>query len=177
MAQKRKPKRSRRATVSRHVRLYRWELESPAWRSLTPPARCLLVELKALYNGSNNGQLFLSVREAARRVGIGKTLAAKGFRDLLDRGFIQIAKAGAFNTKAASRRGDATAWLLTEFPPGDGMGVGSKDFMRWQPPDSTAENHSTVRVGGRAVPLGGPSRRNPPKSPSISAEVSSCEDR
>ena len=173
----RKPKRGRHGAVSKHVRLYRWELDSHAWRSLAPPARCLLVELKALYNGSNNGTLFLSVREAARRVGIGKTLAARCFRDLLDRGFIQIARPGAFNTKAASRRGDATAWLLTEYPPGDELGVGSKDFMRWQPPETTAENHSTVRVGGRAVPLDGPSRQKSPKSRAIGAEVSSWEDR
>jgi hypothetical protein len=75
---------------------------------LSPPARCLLLELKALYNGRNNGELFLSVREAARRLGIGKTLAAKCFRELCDRGFIKIAKQGAFNVKAESRRGDAT---------------------------------------------------------------------
>jgi hypothetical protein len=96
----------------------------------------MLLELKALYNGRNNGDLFLSVREAARRVGIGKTLAAKCFHDLLDRGFLTIARPGAFNVKAASRRGDATAWLLTEFPPGDGDGVGSRDFMRWRPSET-----------------------------------------
>ena len=44
----RKPKRGHRESV--HVRFYRWELDSAAWRSLSPPARCLLLELKALYN-------------------------------------------------------------------------------------------------------------------------------
>ena len=140
------------------MRIYHWERESAAWRSLSPAARCVLIELKALYNGRNNGDLFLSVREAARRVGIGKTLAAKCFRDLIDRGFVRIARQGAFNMKAAARRGDATSWLLNEFPPGDGMGAGSRDFMRWQPPGPVSENHSTVRADGRAVPEGGHSR-------------------
>ena len=48
----------------RHVRLYAWELESHAYRSLGLGARCLLVELKALYNGANNGSLHMSIREA-----------------------------------------------------------------------------------------------------------------
>ncbi len=51
-----------------HVRLYRWLLNSPAYRSLWPASRALLVEVMALYNGHNNGELFLSHREAARRV-------------------------------------------------------------------------------------------------------------
>ncbi|HZQ01367.1 MAG TPA: hypothetical protein VFB13_17615 [Reyranella sp.] len=134
----RKPKRGRREAV--HVRIYFWERESAAWQSLSPAARCVLIELKALYNGRNNGSLFLSVREAARRAGIGKTLAARCFRDLIDRGFTKIAQKGAFNIKAASRRGDATAWLLTEFPHGDETGVGTKDFMRWRPITLAAQN-------------------------------------
>jgi hypothetical protein len=52
--------------VERHVRLYRWLLESPAYRGLSSCARCLLVELKALYNGTNS-ELFLSVRDTAAR--------------------------------------------------------------------------------------------------------------
>ena len=149
--------------------MHLWELQSPAYRSLCPAARCVLLELKALYNGLNNGDLFLSVREAARRVGIGKTLAASCFRELRERGFITVSKPGAFNMKATSRRGDATAWLLTEFPPGDGMGVGSKDFMRWSPPEP---------ADSKAVD--GPCERTPCPSQrtgdavvaSISAEVS-----
>jgi hypothetical protein len=156
----RKPKRGNREAA--HVRFYRWELDSPAFRSLSPPSRCLLLELKALYNGRNNGELFLSVREAARRLGIGKSLAAKCFRELCDRGFIKIAKQGAFNVKAASWRGDATAWLLTEHPPGDAAGAGSRDFMRWRAPPAAPENHSTVRRKGRAVPTGGHSSAESP---------------
>ena len=55
-----------------YARFYRWELESVAFRWLSVAARALLLELKALYTGSNNGSLFLSVREGARRLGIGK---------------------------------------------------------------------------------------------------------
>lgn len=77
---KRKPGRRVNATGrsiggdGHHVRFYQWELKSPAYRSLSLGARALLIELKSLYNGSNNGDLFLSVREAARRLNCGKNL-------------------------------------------------------------------------------------------------------
>jgi hypothetical protein len=115
-----------------HVRFYQWELESKAYRSLSPVARCVLLELKAFYNGSNNGSLFLSAREAGRRVGVGKTKAWQALRELQQKGFIRVVERGAFSWKTAARRGDATCWLLTEFPPGSEKGVGTKDFMRWK---------------------------------------------
>lgn len=115
-----------------HVRLYWWEIESAAYRSLRPAARALLVELKALFNGLNNGELFLSVREAAKRLGCGKNLAAELFEELQDRGFIRPNEVGAFNMKSAARRGKATTWILTEHPFGNAT-AGTRDFMRWQP--------------------------------------------
>lgn len=118
-----------------HVRLYRWEITSTAYRSLKPAARALLVELKALFNGFNNGELFLSVREAAKRLGCGKNLAAELFDQLEDRGFIRPNEVGAFNMKAASGMGKATSWILTEHPFGNAT-AGTMDFMRWQPPPS-----------------------------------------
>ena len=137
MALDTRPKRRVNATGrseggSAHVRFYWWELESDAFRSLSPVARCVLLELKALYNGTNNGTLFLSAREAARRVGVGKTKAWEALKELQERGFIQVAQAGAFSWKTASRRGDATAWTLTEFPLANGKGPGTREFMRWK---------------------------------------------
>ena len=137
-----------------HARLYRWETESPAYRSLSVGARALLVELKALYNGSNNGDLFLSAREAAKRINSGKSYAAKRFLELQDRGFIRPKEIGAFNRKALAGSGKATSWVLTEFPIGNAA-AGTKDFMRWQPRDDAHEIHSTVRSGGRCVRSGG----------------------
>jgi hypothetical protein len=119
-----------------HVRLYRWELTSPAFRSLTTHARALLIELKSLHNGTNNGELFLSVREAARRLGVGKNLAARCFKELEERGFIRVSRPAAFNMKSASRRGEATSWRLTEYPVGDALAT--KDFMRWRAPPGGA---------------------------------------
>ncbi len=137
---------------SAHVRLYGWELKSVAYRSLSVAARSLLIELKALYNGGNNGDLFLSVREAARRLGVGKNRAGKAFRELRDRGFIRPHHVGAFSLKYESRRGNATSWILTEFALASALPT--KDFMRWTPPAQT-QNHLTVPIEGQAVPIEG----------------------
>jgi hypothetical protein len=118
---------------ARHVRLYRWELESPAYRSLSVGARALLVELKSLYNGDNNGALFLSVRRAAARMNCSKTFAAKMFAELQDRGFIRLKQPGGFNVKSGDGR--ATTWVLNEYAYAEALAT--KDFMRWRPPENS----------------------------------------
>ena len=64
-------------------------MESQAWKSLDPFERGALVELYSLFNGKNNGYLFLSARELGRRCNMGKDKAAKCFHVLIERGFIR----------------------------------------------------------------------------------------
>jgi hypothetical protein len=151
-----KPRRGRRVDAtgrsvgdSQHVRLYRYELESAAYRSLSLGARALLVELRALFNGSNNGSLFMSVREAAKRLNSSKSFAADRFQELHDKGFIRPKTRGAFNVKCLVGEGRATIWILTEHPFANALPT--KDFMRWRPD----EIQNAVRPGGRLVRPGG----------------------
>lgn len=44
-------------------------IRSPAYRSLNPNARALLVEIISLHNGKNNGMLWLSEDDAAKMMG------------------------------------------------------------------------------------------------------------
>jgi len=111
---------------ARHVRLYHWLLKSEAYRSLDCTARALLVEFYSLYNGMNNGELFLSVREAARRLGVAPNTAQKAIRQLEHKGFIRPNQRGSFHWKA----GHATSWILTEYEYAGKLAT--KDFMRWQ---------------------------------------------
>ena len=67
-----KPRRGRRVDATgrsigdgHHARLYRWLHRSAAWQHLGAGGRALYIELKMLYTGQNNGELFMSVREAA----------------------------------------------------------------------------------------------------------------
>jgi hypothetical protein len=84
-----------------HCRFHRWEVTTPAFLSLSIGARALLLELKMLFTGNNNGDLFLSVRLAAERLHICKTTAAKLFKELQDKGFIRP------KVKRLQRQGDA----------------------------------------------------------------------
>ena len=147
---------------SRHVRLYHYELDCPAYRSLSIGARALLVELKRLYNGNNNGELFLSIREAAKRLNApnGKNLAAKLFDELQTKGWIRPNVAGDFKVKTAAGGGRATSWILTEFPVGNALAT--KDFMRWGhgPP----KINLAVPPQGHSVPPEGTVTPLPPRT-------------
>lgn len=116
---------------ARHVRVYQFELDSAAYKSLSLGARCLLIELKALYNGSNNGDLFLSAREAAARLNSNRSSANRWFHELAERGFIRPALLAAFSWKVGAHERKATTWVLTEYvykgaPP-------SREYQHWRP--------------------------------------------
>jgi hypothetical protein len=110
---KNKPNATGRNQTSRFARLDHSLLESPAYRSLSPAARSLLVEMVMMDNGSNNGSLFLSVRDAAARIGVvDLTCATNAFGELQDMGFIAMTMEGHFSVKA-SGTSRARSWRLT----------------------------------------------------------------
>lgn len=133
MGRKRKNRRvdatGRSIGPERHVRLHHWLLRSVAYRDLRPVARALLVEVYALYNGSNNGDVFLSVRRAAALLGVTPNTASGALRDLAVHGFIRARQPGGFGWKERH----ATTWVLTEFAFAGALP--EKAFMRWQPGD------------------------------------------
>lgn len=135
---------------ARHMRLYRSFMETPAWRSLAKQARAVLIELYALYNGDNNGELFLSCREAASRCNINKDTASKAFRELEAKGFIQRRAKRPENWTL----GLARCWILTEFPfPRSGVKP-TRDYLNWvpEPPKSVSpKTGQTVRKEGTAA--------------------------
>lgn len=112
---------------ARHVRLYHWLLNFPAWRSLSTQAKAIYIEIAQRFNGSNNGEISLSVREVARHVHVAKDTATKAFHELEAKGFIRRNVCGSFNWKLRH----ATTWILTEHPFNDQPAT--KDFARWAP--------------------------------------------
>lgn len=117
-----------------HVRLYDWMLKSPAYRSLSVYARCLYLEIRRRYNGSNNGAISMAFREAMELVGCSNRPLLTAFAELQEKGFIRPVVKGAFSWKArVDGKNRATTWLLTEFKadfPAPSVTAG-KDFMRW----------------------------------------------
>ena len=121
--------------------LDRFLMRTQAYRSLHPIARQLFTEISYFYDGSNNGQIFVSVRQAAEWLGVTKTTAAKYIRQLEDRGFIICMQRGHFDWKA----GTATTWRLTHFPTGQERA--SKEYMKWR-----ADEKNTVPKNSRHGP-------------------------
>lgn len=108
-----RPNATGRNPHRRHIQLTHQLLESPAYRSLSPNARALLIELVMLYNGSNNGSLYLSVRDAAARLGLGSLKSAQEALDELQGlEFIEMVQDAHFKVKAAEHS-RARTWRLT----------------------------------------------------------------
>ena len=120
----------------RFVQLFHWLQDTPAWRSLGPAPRALYIELSKRYNSFNNGEITMSVREAAVLVHISKNTATKCFHELEAKGFIRRNVCGSFDWKLKQ----ATTWILTEFPLGETLAT--KDFASWT---SKKENHGPNR--------------------------------
>jgi hypothetical protein len=96
----------------RFVQFQRKFLHSAQISALALPSRWLLVELQGMFNGTNNGTLFLSVRDAAARLSLVDLKAArKAFDELIQLGLISEAIGASFSIKAdeVSR---ARAWRL-----------------------------------------------------------------
>lgn len=131
-----RPDATGRSPTSRFVRLDHRLLRSNAFRGLSPNARALLVELAMLDNGSNNGSLYLSVRDAAARMGVADlTAASRAFDELAEMGFIEMTQDGHFNVKA-SDKSRARCWRLTWLP-GPGRKQPTWDMLDREPAPQT----------------------------------------
>jgi hypothetical protein len=143
-----RPNRNKRIDAP-HVRLYSWLLNSPAYLSLSCPARALLVEVTRLYNGRNNGQIGLSVRTASERCHVARGTAARAFAELQERGFIELVTKGAFSRKAPH----ASEWRLTfntcdvtgELPSKASCDGAAKNKTRYQNIPSRDQSRATHR--------------------------------
>lgn len=109
-----------------HIRFYGWMMKSEAFKQLKASEVRVLLELYSLYNGRNNGYLFLSCREAARRCRISKDTASKSFQKLTSLGF--ISRRAHYPENYYLR--EANHWVLSEFE-FNGRPA-TKDFMRWE---------------------------------------------
>jgi hypothetical protein len=127
--------RSERAT-GRFVRLEHAILSTAAYRALTPNARALLIELAMLENGSNNGQIILSVSDATARIGlVDNKAAATAFEEVQNVGLVALAKDAHFQVKTGERR--SREWRLTWLPI-PGLSGATNEYQRWQPDSSTS---------------------------------------
>ena len=134
-------KRHKRGGAGRHVQLPEWLQASEAWATMTPGARALYIELKRRFYGSNNGQIFLSHRDAAQALNLHRNTVGKFFRELEQRGFIRLTVGPHLGPSGI---GQASVWALEELPTQDGKPAG-KAFMRWNAKENPRTNFVPAR--------------------------------
>jgi hypothetical protein len=86
---------------------------SPHVSALSGNARSLLIELTAMYSGpETNGRLFLSVRDAALRLGLSDVKAASSaFDELIAVGLLRVSSAAHFIVKSGGSSRARAFWL------------------------------------------------------------------
>lgn len=137
-------------------------LKSPAWRCLSGAAVKVFLELHTRFNGGNNGNVRLSMNEAAKALGIGKATAQRAFVELQDKGFIALTNPGNWYHRRAHE------WRLTQKPmqTPQGQQGPTHDWKNWSP--KTERGSDTDPSASRHVP-----RQNPrPVSGSATEPVS-----
>ena len=77
-----------------HVRMIHKVYDSPEFQALVPNERAILWELIRKYNGFNNGNLSLGVREAAKKCHLGQMAACRALARLQESGLISATYKG-----------------------------------------------------------------------------------
>lgn len=136
--------------TGRFARLPHEVMLSPAYRSLSPNARALLVELMAMENGQNNGSLWLSIRDAAARIGlVNKESVGKAFDELERAGLIAMTKEAHFTVKA-SETSRARCWRLT-FIHWVAVGARTDEWKQFAPADKAASRRAQMGLAADAA--------------------------
>ena len=115
------------------TKMIRSTMETPAWRALSLSAQALYPWLKLEWRGpkqNNNGDISLSVRQAATRLGVTPDTAGKAFHDLQAKGFLALTKYGTLGSTGEAK---APTYEITEIemPHSTNRG-GRKLFAEWR---------------------------------------------
>jgi hypothetical protein len=141
-------KRKRSGGGGRFFQLHHYMMDTEAWASLSAADQAIYVAVGRLYDGSNNGCLFLSVRDAAKCAHCNKDTAGKSLARLVERGFLEVATPSGFSRKDRV----ATEWRLTAFRCDKTGALPSRAFRAWRPEvQTTVRNQATTVPSFRAV--------------------------
>lgn len=126
---KSRSKLGKRPEKGQYVNLPFAMLRSPAWRSLSGAAVKVWFELHSRYNGGNNGQIHLSMNEAADLLGLGKATVQRAFQHLQDNGFLVLVRKGDWYHRRAHE------WRLTtkSVQTRQGKRAATNDWHSWRP--------------------------------------------
>ena len=140
--------RKGRNKSSRFVLLHTGVTNSEAFQSLSPEATRVLVLIWVRHNGSNNGRIAYSFREARNALRAGSRKVQNAFKELQARGFLVCRTNGSFNSKVRAGEGKASEWEITA-EPCDGQPP-KRLYAKWSEKQNaatevvTAGNHSGI---------------------------------
>lgn len=123
MSQRKKYKRQN----GNFVQMHNWVMTSQAWATMKPGPRALYLELKRLFHGTNNGRIFLSHRDAANALNVGRDTVGTYYRELVDRGFLRVTRGHCLGPDGI---GQSTIYALTEEP--ENGQPATKEFLVWK---------------------------------------------
>ncbi len=118
-------------TGQRFIQLFYFMLEKEAWKDLDAVARSIYVELTRRYNGSNNGRIGYSARQAAEELKISKATAARALRSLQAHGFVVVEKRGAFHCKVRHASEYRLTIYESDIATNYAERLPTKEFTRW----------------------------------------------
>lgn len=124
MADKRRQKRE-----PKHLRLYASVTNSEAWKHLSGNAVKVLLALVARDDGTRNGNIGFSCREAADATMISARTCWRCLVELEEKGFIACTEKGGFSRKVSH----ATLWRYTWAAWPDGKKGPTREFEKWKP--------------------------------------------
>jgi IclR helix-turn-helix domain len=155
---------SREKAAHRHVRICHYMMDTPAWK-MDCIERAMYLDIASRYAGlgTNNGRIHYSVREAAERLHISRSTAARALLTLQERGFIVAERRGAFSIKV---RRQATEWRLTEFASDISPDLATKEFIHWTPDKNKPRYPQWDRTVTPVTPHGYSSGTVPPENTS-----------
>lgn len=118
------------------VMLSRFEMRTQAYRHLSTYGRAGLLELLYRFDGKNNGDIFLSVREMAIALKCCKNKASDVFIELEEKGWVKTNRKGSFQWKThidpeISGSGRASTWILTNRQYKNQLAT--KEYIHWVP--------------------------------------------
>lgn len=140
---KRHYKRGKRGG-GKHIQLSEALQATEAWATLKPGPKVLYIELKRRYVGTNNGQLVLSQRDAARALNVHRNTVGPWFRELEDRGFIFMTRAAYLGPSGV---GQAPLWALSELATVDGKPA-TWAFRTWREKKKPVTKNEHARHDG-----------------------------
>lgn len=137
----RKPYKHQKKGAGRHVQLPEWLQTSEAWATMKPGPRALYIELKRRFVGTNNGELYLSHRDAAESLNVHRNTVGPWFDELQERGFIHLCTPPHLGPSGIGR---ASKWRLEELPTPDGKPA-TKGFIKWRQKQKPRTKNRTHR--------------------------------